>query len=333
MTTPNHTLTLNNGKLMPLVGHGLRKIPNEKVADRVYNAIKAGYCLFDSACDYGNEVESGQGIARALKEGLVEREDLFIVSKLWNTFHERERVKPICKKQLEDFGLEYFDLYLMHFRKPLPTAPIALRYVEPSMRYPPAWFHDGVTPTDIQLSSATIRETWKAMGRLVDLGLCRSLGLSNLNCASMLDLLRYARIRPATLQLEHHPYLVQRPLVAFARGEGIAVTAYSSFGPQGYVEMDLAAAVETPHLFQHPVVKAVAEAHGKSAPQVLLRWATQRGVAVVPKSDTWEMLVENLHAGGFELSEALEVVMLIDDGISDASRFLIEEVGDVWTRW
>ncbi|KAJ5035163.1 uncharacterized protein L3040_008420 [Drepanopeziza brunnea f. sp. 'multigermtubi'] len=149
----------------------------------------------------------------------------------------------------------------------------------------------------------------------------------------MLDLLRYARIRPATLQLEHHPYLVQRPLVAFARGEGIAVTAYSSFGPQGYVEMDLAAAVETPHLFQHPVVKAVAEAHGKSAPQVLLRWATQRGVAVVPKSDTWEMLVENLHAGGFELSEALEVVMLIDDGISDASRFLIEEVGDVWTRW
>lgn len=136
MSTPNHTLTLNDGKEMPLVGHGLWKIPNEKVADHVYNAIKAGYRLFDSACgtfnfpiddastnrcqDYGNEVEAGQGVARAIKDGLVKREDLFIVSKLWNTFHERERVEPICRKQLKDFGLEYFDLYIMHFRKPNP---------------------------------------------------------------------------------------------------------------------------------------------------------------------------------------------------------------------
>ncbi|KAH7390392.1 NADP-dependent oxidoreductase domain-containing protein [Cadophora sp. MPI-SDFR-AT-0126] len=124
MSTPNHALALNNGKKMPLVCHGLWKIPNEKVADHVYNAIKAGYRLFDSACDYGNEVEAGQGIARAIKDGLVKRDDLFIVSKLWNTFHEKERVEPICRKQLKDFGLDYF-------------LSIALKYVDLAVRYPP----------------------------------------------------------------------------------------------------------------------------------------------------------------------------------------------------
>ncbi|KAH7390397.1 NADP-dependent oxidoreductase domain-containing protein [Cadophora sp. MPI-SDFR-AT-0126] len=165
------------------------------------------------------------------------------------------------------------------------------------------WFHDGTTPTDIQLSKATIRESWEAMESLVATGLVHSLGLSNFNCASILDLLRYAHIRPATLQIEHHPYLVQQPLIDFATKEGITLTAYSSFGPQGYVEMDLEHAVKTPHLFDSPVVKEVAKAHGKTPPQVLLRWATQRGVAVIPKSDTVEMLVDNLDAKGFDLTD------------------------------
>ena len=118
---------------MPLVGHGLWKIPNENTADHVYNAIKSGYRLFDGACgelnldrlvaldwrilDYGNEVEAGQGVARALKDGIVKREELFIVSKLWNTFHEKERVEEACLKSLTDWGLDYFDLYIMHFRE------------------------------------------------------------------------------------------------------------------------------------------------------------------------------------------------------------------------
>lgn len=200
----------------------------------------------------------------------------------------------------------------MHFRKLAPspshnsalTLPaIALKYVDPAVRYPPGWFHDGITPTDIQLSNATIRETWEAMESLVDTGLVRSLGLSNFNCASILDLLRYAQIRPATLQIEHHPYLVQQPLIDFVNKEGITVTAYSSFGPQGYVEMDLEHAVKTPHLFENPVVKEVAKAHGKTPPQVLLRWATQQGVAVIPKSDTLPMLLDNLDAKGFDLTE------------------------------
>ena len=141
------------------------------------------------------------------------------------------------------------------------------------------------------------------MEHLVDTELVRSLGISNFNVSVILDLLRHARIRPATLQIEHHPYLVQKPLIDFVTKEGITVTAYSSFGPTGYVEMDLDHAVQAPHLFQHPVVNGIAKAHGKSAPQVLLRWSTQQGIAVIPKSDTTSMLLENLDAKGFDLSE------------------------------
>ena len=123
------------------------------------------------------------------------------------------------------------------------------------------------------------------MEQLVDMGLTKSIGISNFNCASILDLLQYARIRPATLEIEHHPYLVQKALIDFVQSEGIAVTAYSSFGPQGYIEMDLEHAKKTPHLFEHPLIIEVARNHRKSPPQVLLRWATQRGIAVIPKSD------------------------------------------------
>ncbi|RQM08480.1 hypothetical protein DH86_00000497, partial [Scytalidium sp. 3C] len=222
--------------------------------------------------DYGNEVEAGQGIARAISEGIVKREDLFIVTKLWNTFHEKDRVESACRRQLKDWGLEYFDLYIMHF-------PIALRYVEPSVRYPPEWFFDGKTPTDIQTSNATIQETWQAMEALVDAGLTRAIGLSNFNSQLILDLLRYARVRPSTLQIEHHPYLVQPTLVEFAQFEGIRVTAYSSFGPTGYVEMDLKHAVAASPLYKHPIILDIASKHAKSPFQVLLRWATQQEVA------------------------------------------------------
>jgi len=155
------TIKLNSGHDMPQVGFGLWKVDKETCADTVYNAIKTGYRLFDGACDYGNEKQAGEGVARAIKDGLVKREDLFLVSKLWNSFHDGERVGPICKKQLEDWGIDYFDLYLIHF-------PVALRYVDPSVRYPPEWSYDG--KGDIQLSNATIQETWTAMEGLVGKG-------------------------------------------------------------------------------------------------------------------------------------------------------------------
>jgi D-xylose reductase len=278
---------------MPQVGFGLWKVANETCADTVYNAIKVGYRLFDGACDYGNEKEAGEGVARAIKEGIVKREDLFLVSKLWNTFHEGDKVEPICRKQLADWGIDYFDLYIVHF-------PVALKYVDPEVRYPPGWKHDD---EEVQLSNASIQETWNAMEDLVHKGLAKSIGVSNFQGSLILDLLRYAKIRPSTLQIEHHPYLVQPTLLQLAKSEGIAVTAYSSFGPQSFIELEWENAKDTPVLFEHPTVVAIAEKHKRTPAQVLLRWATQRGLSVIPKSNNVERLEQNLKVTDFDLNE------------------------------
>ncbi|KAF4553263.1 NAD(P)H-dependent D-xylose reductase xyl1-like protein [Elsinoe fawcettii] len=288
------SVKLNSGHQMPLVGFGLWKVNNDTCADQVYNAIKSGYRLFDGACDYGNEKECGEGVARALKDGLVKREELFLVSKLWNSFHDKERVKPICKKQLQDWGIDYFDLYIVHF-------PIALKYVDPSVRYPPGWQDEN--GKDVTTSKTTLADTWKAMEELVDEGLAKSIGISNYNGALVLDLLRYAKTLPATLQIEHHPYLTQQPLIDLVKKNGIAVTAYSSFGPQSFLELGMQHAKDTTLLFEHNTIKSIADKHGKTPAQVLLRWATQRGVAVIPKSNNQSRLAQNLDVCSFDLAD------------------------------
>jgi len=321
------TVKLNNGREMPLVGFGLWKVNNDTCADQVYNAIKTGYRLFDGACDYGNEVEAGQGVKRAIDEGLVKREDLFIVSKLWNSFHDKERVAPICKKQLADWGIDYFDLYVIHF-------PIAIKYVDPSVRYPPGFFYED---NKVEFSNATLEETYHAMEALYEQGLIKSLGISNYNGALLLDLFRYAKQLPQTLQIEHHPYLTQESLLKLCKERDIAVTAYSSFGPLSFVELNMQKAKDTPMLFEHDVVKSIADAHGKSPAQVLLRWSTQRGVAVIPKSNNQSRLAQNLDVCSFDLKEdEIEKISSLDKGLrfnnpTNVSVFLgcIGE-GDSW---
>lgn len=290
------TIKLNSGKEMPQVGFGLWKVSNMEAADVVYKAIEAGYRLFDGACDYGNEVECGKGVARAIKDGLVKREELFIVSKLWNTFHDSERVEPIVRRQLADWGIDYFDLYLIHF-------PVALEYVDPSQRYPPGWHYDDAG-TEMRPSKATIQETWTAMEKLVDAGLSRSIGVSNFQAQLLYDLLRYARIRPATLQVELHPYLTQEGLVKMCKHEGIAVTAYSSFGPASFVEFNFPHALAMTPLIQEPTIVKLAGKYGKTSAQILLRWATQRGLAIIPKTTSYEYLVQNLDTTGWDIEEA-----------------------------
>lgn len=293
MATPS--IKLNSGHDMPIVGFGMWKVDNATCADQIYNAIKAGYRLFDGACDYGNEVEGGQGVARAIKEGIVKREDLFIVSKLWNSFHDGDRVEPICRKQLADWGIDYFDLYIVHF-------PVAIKYVDPSVRYPPGWYYDG--KSEVQFSKAPIQETWTAMESLVDKGLARSIGISNFDVQLVMDLMRYARIPPATLQIEHHPYLTQLGLVEYAQKNGIAVTAYSSFGPASFDEFGFKISEGLTTLLQHDTVNSIAQKHGKTPAQVLLRWATQRGIAVIPKSGSPARLAENLDVTSFDLDQS-----------------------------
>ncbi|KIY67189.1 Aldo/keto reductase [Cylindrobasidium torrendii FP15055 ss-10] len=287
------TVTLaRTGQKMPLVSFGLWKVTNEICADTVYNAIKSGYRLFDGACDYGNEKEAGEGVRRAIVDGLVKREELFITTKLWNTFHSKEHVASAARKQLQDWGLEYFDLFLIHF-------PVSLEYVDPNHRYPPAWWGDD---KKVHTSNDTIQETWTAMEQLVDDGLAKNIGISNFSGQSIIDILRYARYAPQVLQIEIHPYLTQEPLVKLCQVLGIAVTAYSSLGPQGYIELGMDKSL--PSLLSHSSVIQIAEAHAKTPAQVILRWATQRNIAVIPKSNNQERLTQNVQCIGFDLSKA-----------------------------
>jgi len=286
------TITLKSGAKMPLVGFGLWKVTKDTCADTVYNAIKAGYRLFDCACDYGNEKQSGKGLKRALDDGLVKREEVFITSKLWNTFHAHNHVKQLAKKQLEDWGISYFDLFLIHF-------PISLAYVDPAHRYPPEWFGDD---GKVHIQNTPIHETWGAMEELVDEGLARDIGLSNSQGSLILDVLRYAKKPISVLQIEHHPYLTQEPLIQLCRDLGVAVTGYSSFGPQSWVELDMAQGA-TSLLKDNTTINKIAQATGKTQAQVLLRWATQRGIAVIPRSNQPERLKENFACTDFDLSE------------------------------
>lgn len=288
-----HTVTLQSGQKMPLVGFGLWKVTNATCADTVYNAIKTGYRLFDGAADYGNEKEAGQGIQRAIKEGLVKREDLFITSKLWNSYHAPEHVDLLCKKQLADYGIQYFDLFLIHF-------PIALQYVDINERYPSGWTADG---KKVVQANIPLAQTWSAMEKLVDQGLAKNIGVSNFQGSLVIDLMRSARIAPSVLQVEHHPYLQQKELIKFAKQNNIAVTAYSSFGPQSFIELDFVNAKDAIRLFEHEVITKIAKEQKRQPSQILLRWATQRGIAVVPKSNNQGRLEENLHCCDFDLTE------------------------------
>jgi D-xylose reductase len=256
--------------------------------------------------DYGNEAGAGDGITRAIKDGIVKREDLFIVSKLWNTYHEAHRVEEIVSKQLADWQVDYFDLYLMHF-------PIALKYVEPATRYPPGWFYED---NRVEPGTASIQETWQAMEKLVDQGSVKSIGVSNFSGSLLMDLLRYARIQPAALQIEHHPYLAQKHLVKFAQENGMVVMAFSSFGGLSYPQAENTESGKFLSLLEHPVVVSIAERVHQSPSQVLLRWATQRGIVVIPRSTNIERMGLNLTSTAFDLEEGeIERISSLDVGL------------------
>lgn len=291
MAEPTY-ITLNNGIKVPQIGFGCWKLKNETAADQIYEAIKVGYRLFDGAIDYGNDQEIGKGIKRAIEEGLVKREELTIVSKLWNNYHAPENVVKAINKVLSDLQLDYVDVFYIHF-------PIAQKFVPIEEKYPPGFYcgKNGWEFEDVPLAV-----TWAAMEKLVEKGKTKSIGISNFNGALIQDLLRGCKIKPQFLQIEHHPYLVQPRLIKYAQDNDITVVAYSSFGPQSFLELDVPEAKGAVSLFQHDLIKTIASKHKVSAGKVLLRWATQRGLVVIPKSNKKERLIENFHINDFDLS-------------------------------
>jgi D-xylose reductase len=281
---------------MPDIGFGLWKIAPEDCANTVYAAIKAGYRHLDSACDYGNEIQVGEGIQHAIGDGLCTREDLWITSKLWNTYHEAQHVGQALARSLKDLQLDYLDLYLIHF-------PIALAFVPFETRYPPEWVFDPQAENPVmQPADVTLQETWQTMESLVDQGLVRQIGVCNYASGLLHDLMRYARIKPAVLQIEAHPYLTQERLIKQAKGYGLKVTAFSPLGALSYLEMDMADSHE--RVIDQPVVLAAAERTDKTPAQVVLHWAIQRGTSIIPKSIQPARMAENLDIRDFNLTDA-----------------------------
>ncbi len=279
---------------MPAVGLGLWKVDRSDTARLVRDAIEVGYRHLDNACDYGNEIEAGAGIRDALSKGLCTREELWVTSKLWNTYHRAEHVRPACEKSLRDLGLDYLDLYLIHF-------PIATRYVPIEERYPPEWFVDPNAPEPrMEVDAVPLAETWGAMERLVEAGLVREIGVCNYTTGLLIDLMAYSNIKPAMLQVESHPFLTQEKLLRLASDFNVAVTAFSPLGALSYVSLDMATDADT--VLTAPPVVAAAERLGRTPAQVVLRWGVQRGTAIIPKTTRIERLRENLALSDFELS-------------------------------
>ena len=295
MTNDPAGVPLADGTSLPPVGLGLWKIDNDATAGVVRGAIEIGYRHLDSASDYGNEREVGEGLGAAFRDGVCSRDDLWVTSKLWNTDHRAEHVRPACERSLADLGLDYLDLYLVHF-------PIALEHVPHDVRYPAGWFYDpdAASPA-MRPARVPIAETWGAMERLVTDGLVRRIGVCNFGVSLLRDLLSYAETPPAVLQVESHPRLVQAKLLRFCQEQKIAFTAFSPLGAQSYFSLGMADPADS--LLAAPVVTEIAQRHARTPAQVLLRWGVQRGASVIPKSTNPDRLRENLAVFDFSLSD------------------------------
>ena len=282
-------------KDIPRLGLGLWKIPKETCSDVVYDAVKFGYRHFDSACDYGNEKQVGEGLRRAMDDGLCVREDLWITSKLWNTYHHPDHVPMALDTTLNDLSLSYLDLYLIHF-------PISLEFVPFEKRYPPEWLYD---PDDslpvMKPSEIPLKDTWAGMEKLKAIGQVKHIGVCNYNSGLLHDLMSYSKEPPELLQIESHPYLTQERLIRLAKQYRLEVTAFSPLGSLSYVELEMAKKNES--ILDLPLVRDIAVRLDRTPAQVVLRWGIQRGTSVVAKSIDPVRMKENLASVEFELSK------------------------------
>lgn len=270
---------------MPALGLGTWKSDPGVVKEAIIEAIKIGYRHIDCAAIYKNEKEIGEAFTECFAQDLVKREELFVVSKLWNDSHKKEHVEPALKKTLSDLSLDYIDLYLVHW-------PVAFKH---GLDFPES--SDGYLSLDV----VPLAETWKAMQEVKEKGLAKHIGTSNFSTKKLKDLIELGGQKPEMNQVEIQPYLQQQNMIDFCHEKGIHVTAYSPLG-----SMDRHPSFKKegePIPLENKTVIEIANKNNISAAQVLIRWQLQRGIAVIPKSTNPKRLKENFDTLQLSLSE------------------------------
>jgi alcohol dehydrogenase (NADP+) len=262
-------ITLNHGAgQIPVLGFGTLIPDAGATISATRDALEAGFRHFDCAERYGNEHQVGEALQSGLAGGTIGREDIFVTTKLWNTNHRPARVDPAFEGSLDRLGLDYLDLYLSH-------TPFAF---QPGDDHDPR-DQDGNILYD---RAVTLLETWRAMESLVDHGKCRAIGLSDISLDGLLPIYESARIKPAVIQVEAHPYLPETELLNFCTEKGIVFLAFAPLG-HGI----------RPGPIEDPVILAIASRVGKTPAQVLLAWAVQRGTALLTTPKTAARAREN----------------------------------------
>jgi len=283
---------LNNGSEIPALGFGTLIPDPIETKKAVKTALEVGFRQFDCAERYRNEKEVGEAIKEVFKEGKIKREELFVGTKLWNNNHRPERVKPAFEASLKKLQLDYVDLYLIH-------TPFAFK---PGEEQDPRDENGKV----IYDEGVTLLDTWRALENLMDQGRCKAIGLSDIGLEKVQEIFESARIKPAVVQVESHPYLPQWDLLDFCKKKGIVLHA---FAPLGH-------GIE-PKLVDDPVITTISKRLKKTPAQVLLAWALQRGTAPITTSKNPNRIKEN-----FDVSALPEDAMKeIREGINTQYRY------------
>ena len=273
------TYTLSTGAVMPAVGlgtFGSDKYSADQIANAVSGAIKAGYRMLDCASVYQNEDQIGKVLAELFKDGTVKREDLFITSKVWNDQHRE--VRKACEKSLKDLGLDYIDLYFVHW--PFPNY------------HAPGCDGDSRNPDSKPFSVDEFMDTWEQLEELYDAGLVKAIGMSNMTIAKLERVLPLCRIMPAALEMECHPSFQQQRLFDYAKSKGIVPIGFCPIGSPSRPERDRTEAdVADTEL---PEVVEVANRHGVHPAIICIKWAVQRGMCTIPFSVKEPQYISNL---------------------------------------